>query len=96
MPTFKINRSANIRDRGLAIFGENIDGTAGPGDYITFFVEHSQMTLQIAVVEQILTVSGKHYIALFFTYSSKEHEDAARRLTIPQQMAQIKKPTACA
>lgn len=89
MPTFNINSSSNIRNRGLAIFGENVDGTVQVGQWISFSVENNQMTLQVATVENILTVSGKHYTALFFNYTSIDQKEKLQRLKIREQMAEI-------
>jgi hypothetical protein len=90
MPTFHIDSSSNIRNRGWAIFGNNVDGTVEPGHWICFSVEDRQMTLQVAAVQNILTISGKHYTALFFNYTSKDQEDALRRLKVLEQIAEIK------
>ncbi len=91
MPTFNINSSSNIRNRGLAIFGNNVDGSVEPGHWISFSVEERQMTLQVATVENILTVSGKRYTALFLNYTSADHRETLQRLKIPGQMAKIKR-----
>ena len=86
---FKINESQKLRDKGLLIIGERVEGSISVNDYISFNDGATQETLKILGIEDFITVSGVHLTGLIFQYNSFEDQKKYESLKLTLQMAEV-------
>lgn len=91
---FKINESQKLPERGLfrglLIIGENVEGQLSKGQWVTFSTGITEVTMKIAGVEELITVSGVRYIAFILDYKDEEERNNFESLRLKEQIAEIK------
>jgi hypothetical protein len=87
---FKINESFKNAARGLVIIGEDIEGHASAGSYIIFTHDTREITLKIAEVEALITVSGRHLTGLIFNYKDQAEQKEFESIKMKEQIVEIK------